>query len=86
MLWTQKRAALWTLLVGGALMVSSGSQAGISADLAKKCRAMAIGAHPTEQYVNSRSAEAQRRYFNTCVAREGNMQDPTTGSAPRDDQ
>lgn len=85
MLWTQKRAVLWTLLVGGALMASSGPQAGISADLAKKCRAMAIKVHPTEPAGLAAYAGAQREYFSTCVARNGNMQDRMTGSAPREE-
>ena len=46
----------------------------ISAELAKTCRALAIKAHPT-QPAGSRTAsgEAQRRYFQECVAKRGNM-------------
>ena len=75
----------WIVLAGVALAATA--QAGISADLAKKCRALAVEAHPTEQFVVSRNAELQRRYFGLCVARNGDMPpDATTGSGSRDDR
>jgi hypothetical protein len=49
----------------------------ITAELAKKCRAMALKAHPY-QMVGEKgkgSAAAERDYFNQCVARGGNMPD-----------
>jgi hypothetical protein len=49
----------------------------ISADLAKKCRAMAIKAHPTPK-VGSKGVgaeKAQRDYFQECVAKGGNIPD-----------
>jgi hypothetical protein len=47
----------------------------ISADLAKKCRALAIQAHPTQQ-PGSRygSAQAQREYYQQCIAKDGNVE------------
>jgi hypothetical protein len=53
----------------------SDKAAPISTELAKTCRALAIKAHPT-QPAGSRTAsgEAQRRYFQECVAKRGNMQ------------
>ena len=45
----------------------------ISADLAKKCRALAIKAHPTERAGTIPYAQAQRDYFQNCVAKGGNM-------------
>jgi hypothetical protein len=45
----------------------------ISADLAKKCRALAIKAHPTERAATIPYAQAQRDYFQNCVAKGGNM-------------
>lgn len=52
----------------------TGSQQPISAELAKKCRALAIKAHPT-QPPGSRygSAEAQREYYQRCIAKGGNV-------------
>jgi hypothetical protein len=45
----------------------------ISAELAKKCRALAIKAHPTERAGTSPYAQAQRDYFQNCVAKGGNV-------------
>jgi hypothetical protein len=48
----------------------------IDAELAKKCRAMAIKAYPPQPAGSkSRHAEAERAYFRNCVARGGNMPD-----------
>jgi hypothetical protein len=49
----------------------------ISAELAKKCRALAIKAHPTKPVgsKNGAYAQAQRNYFQDCVAKGGNMPD-----------
>ena len=43
----------------------------ISADLANKCRAMMIQAHPTEVFGSKGVAAAQRAYFQDCVRRKG---------------
>jgi len=45
----------------------------ISAELAKKCRALAIKAHPRAG--NRAYAQAQRDYFQDCIAKGGNMPD-----------
>jgi hypothetical protein len=45
----------------------------ISADLAKKCRELAIKAHPTERAGSTPYAQAQRDYFQECIAKRGNM-------------
>jgi hypothetical protein len=47
----------------------------ISAELAKKCRALAIKAHPTERAGSRAYAQAQRDYFQDCIAKGGNMPD-----------
>jgi hypothetical protein len=68
-------------LAGSILLAETGPESrsdkavAISAELAKTCRALAIKAHPT-QPAGSRTAsgEAQRRYFQECVAKRGNMQ------------
>lgn len=46
----------------------------ISAELAKKCRLMAIKAHPTEPPGSkSKFEEEQRAYFDECIAKNGKM-------------
>ena len=45
----------------------------ISAELAKKCRALAIKARPTERAGTTPYAQAQREYFQQCIANRGNM-------------
>jgi hypothetical protein len=48
----------------------------ISAELAKKCRAMAIKAHPTQLPGTKATGveKAQRDYFTECVAKGGKME------------
>ena len=47
----------------------------IGAELAKKCRALAIKAHPTQPAgARSGNEQAQRRYFQDCIAKGGNVQ------------
>jgi hypothetical protein len=50
--------------------------AAITVELAKKCRASMLKAHPYVLPGNKAAAglaEAQRDYFNKCVANDGNM-------------
>jgi hypothetical protein len=52
---------------------------GVSAELAKRCRAMmveTIPAKPAGTIVGN--AQEERQYFRTCVARDGNMSQPST--------
>ena len=67
-----------TLLAETAPTANSNRTVPISAELAKTCRALAIKAHPT-QPAGSRTAsgQAQRDYFQECVAKGGNMQNAT---------
>jgi hypothetical protein len=52
----------------------------ITAELAKKCRAMAIKAHPYKMPgEGAGSAVAERDYFSACIARGGNMPDASAG-------
>jgi hypothetical protein len=54
--------------------------AAISADLAKRCREMAIKAHPPPIPPGNKAyAQSQRDFFRECVARNGEM--PSTGAA-----
>jgi hypothetical protein len=46
----------------------------LTAQLAKKCRALAFKAYPPEPIGSkSSNAKAQRAYFEDCVAKNGNM-------------
>jgi hypothetical protein len=46
----------------------------ISVEIAKKCRDMAIKAHPyTLPGIKAGNAEGERSYFKDCVAKGGNM-------------
>src|SRR5438876_10894135 len=53
----------------------------ISAELAKKCRALTIKAHPTKPAgsKNGAYAQAQRDYFQDCIAKAA-MKKPRPGS------
>ena len=61
----------------------------ITAELAKKCRLMAVQAHPTQLpgKKNTGVEAAQRSYFSDCVAHEGNMDasDSNEKTTPRTD-
>jgi len=48
----------------------------ISVELAKKCRAMAIKAHPTQIAGTKQPGieKAQRDYFRECIAKDGKME------------
>ena len=56
----------------------------ITVNLAKKCRALAIEAHPYKLpgQRGQGSAKAERDYFNECVARGGNMPPESTHGEP----
>ncbi len=62
-----------------ALAVLSGAQApaeALTAELAKKCRAMAVQAHPTQRPgTKTGSQKAQNEYYRECVAKDGKMDD-----------
>jgi hypothetical protein len=56
------------------LILSAASPAAaISVELAKKCRGMAIKAHPPAQAGTSPYAAAERDFFRDCVAKNGDM-------------
>ena len=76
-------------LAGSTLLAETGPESHpdkaitISAELAKTCRALAIKAHPTERAGRGAYAQAQRDYFQDCIAKGGNMPDEphTTGDS-----
>ena len=81
------RLGVIVMMAGGLLLPSIPADASISAQLARKCRAMAIEAHPTQLFGTNGTATAQREYFSACVAQNGNVQqDKTTGSGSGDDR
>lgn len=53
-----------------ALALSAGPAAAISADVAKKCRAFAVKAHPPQPAGTKGYAQAERDAFRDCVAKE----------------
>jgi hypothetical protein len=62
-------------------VIASPAHAQINADVAKKCRALMVKAHPIDVFGSTGSAAAQRSYFQECVRRRGDMPDEksTTG-------
>jgi hypothetical protein len=59
----------------------------ISADLAKKCQTMMVKQHPPHAAGSPQgSAKAEREFFKSCIARNGNMDpqpEPAAEPAPR---
>ena len=72
---------LTVTLALGLSSAATPSRAAVSADLAKKCRAMMVEAHPSQFYGATGTAAAQRDYFKQCISRQGRMDnkaEPTT--------
>ena len=55
------------------LLLSASPTPAISVDLAKKCRDMAIKAHPRAM-PGKPNAEAERDFFRQCVAKNGQIE------------
>ncbi len=75
-----------TILSGQLIIVCTASPAAaISAELAKKCRDMAIRAHPPPvPFGNKAYAQAEREFFRECVAKHGEMEGTGAAKAPAD--
>jgi hypothetical protein len=74
---------LATLAVTIQILLSSASPAAaVSADLAKKCRQMAVKAHPREVAGTNPYAQAERSFFRECVSKNGQMQKDNPPNAP----
>lgn len=57
-----------------ALLSGVNPASAVTAEVAKKCRALMLKAHPYELPGNRKGiAQAQRDYFNRCVANGGDM-------------
>jgi hypothetical protein len=67
------------------LAAATPTQAQISADLAKQCRAMMVQAYPSTTYGTAVSAAKQRDYFQDCIKRQGKMDSRSPPEATPDD-
>jgi hypothetical protein len=61
-------------------LLAASPAAAISVELAKKCREMAIKAHPPQLAGTKPYAQAERDVFHECVAKNGQM---NVGGAPK---
>jgi hypothetical protein len=61
-------------------LLSTSPTAAITVDLAKKCRDMAIKAHPREM-PGKPYAQAERDFFLQCVAKNGQIEDTNARDA-----
>jgi hypothetical protein len=79
----------WFFAAGLVITLSLANPASaITADLAKKCRAMAIEKHPSVPAgTKTGNAKAQRDFYITCITNNGTMPDNntqnTTAPAPK---
>lgn len=65
---------LLVVAVAGFVGVAEPASA-ITADLAKKCRALALKAHPTPRVGTKQgAAKAQQEYYRNCVAKNGKVE------------
>jgi hypothetical protein len=74
----------FAVVVQVVLLVETPPAAAISADLAKKCRDMAIKAHPPELPGGKPYGAAERDDYNKCISNNGQMPDdgPPKSSLP----
>ena len=80
MKWQKQFAVFIPLILTAYVSVVSPASA-ITAELAKKCRALAIKAHPSPiPGTKAKGAEkAQRDYFQQCIAKDGKMERTDNG-------
>jgi hypothetical protein len=65
------------------ILSATSPAAAISADLAKKCREMAVKAHPPPIPPGNKAyAQAERAFFRECVSKNGQMQDTGPPKVP----
>jgi hypothetical protein len=59
------------------VVCSAGPASAISVELAKKCRDMAVKAHPPPIRLGNKAyAQAERDFFAQCVAKNGHVDNP----------
>jgi hypothetical protein len=69
--------------IATAIVLTVAPASAITAELAKKCQTLAYKAHPPVLAgIKNGTAQAQRDYFNTCVANNGNMPIDNNQKAP----
>ncbi len=74
-----------TALVLCALASSANCACALTAEVAKKCRALAIKAHPPVVAGSKIGSEqAQRAYFRDCVTKGGDVEEPKGTEPPKD--
>jgi hypothetical protein len=64
---------LVSMVVSTQLILSGSPAMAISVELAKKCRDLAIKAHPPKPAGTNPYAQAERDYFNDCVSKNGDV-------------
>jgi hypothetical protein len=68
------------VFVYAVVLAAPSPAAAVTADLAKRCREMAVKAHPPKAPGSKPYAQAEREYFRECVANKGNMPEDSSQS------
>jgi hypothetical protein len=76
------RLATILVLVEIAALSAPSPAVAIDAALAKKCRSMAIKAHPPQLPGSKPYARAERDFFRECVAKKGDMPESNQEQGP----
>jgi hypothetical protein len=87
---TLRRLGTLILIIVCALPASMKPAPALTAELAKKCRSLALKAQPPRRTGTAQgSAQAQRDYYRECIAKEGNVEEvdqpPPNTTAPNAD-
>ena len=70
-----KRLGALTLIIVCALPASMKPAPALTAELAKKCRSLALKSQPYRRAGTAKgTAQAQRDYYRECIAKEGKME------------
>lgn len=86
----KSKAAITVVLLLAAARLAPAGAAAITAEVAKKCDALVAREFPLREPGNPAagsakgSAQAERDYFNHCVANGGTMNGPADNNAPPD--
>jgi hypothetical protein len=77
-------AAAAAVIISVSVLILSGASPAIaiSADLAKKCREVAIKAHPPEPAGTRSYAQAERDFFRNCISKSDDAKDNGPQKAP----
>ena len=85
-----RRLGALILIITCALPASMKPAPALTAELAKKCRSLALKVQPPRRAGTAKgSAQAQRDYYHECIAKEGNTEEanqpPSKTTAPNAD-